>query len=79
MFGDSDYEWWVIVRAANKLKMLELLQARQQSTPLTVPPGNEDSALLSLIERTFAGPFASTDLQEWLTENGIIYETSTYV
>jgi hypothetical protein len=29
MFGDSDYEWWVIVRAANKPKMLELLRGRR--------------------------------------------------
>jgi hypothetical protein len=78
-FGDSDYEWWVIVRAANKPKMLELLQERQHNTPATVPAGNDDSALLSLIERTFAGPSASTDLQDWLTENGIAFETSTYV
>jgi hypothetical protein len=79
LFGDFDYEWWVVVRASNKPKLLERLWKLRQDISPTVASSDQDAALLSLIERTFGGrPSAPSDLEDWLKENGIAYEVSTY-
>lgn len=78
-FGDSDYEWWVTVRAANTPKLLKLLRDRcaEDSTASTA---SGDASLLALIVRAFGGRgSAPTDLEDFLKENDIPYETSVYI
>ena len=76
IFGDSDYEWWVRVRAADKPELLERLR---DSKPPAASAGDNDALLLSLLARKFGGrPTAPSDLRKWLDEQGIAYEFSSY-
>jgi hypothetical protein len=79
LFGDSDYEWWVVVQASDRPKLLERLMA-EQSRSAALTAGAEDAVLLSLLEDKFAGrPSASAELEEWLTANGIAFKRSVYI
>jgi hypothetical protein len=73
-WGDSDYEWWVTVRATETPRLLALL--RDQVTLLPV----ERDDLLWLIREKFRGrSSAASEFREWLELNGIPYEFFSYV
>jgi hypothetical protein len=78
LFGDSDYEWWVVVRESEKPRLLtRLLEEQPTSTALT--ESDQDALLLSLIERRFAGlPSAPSDFEDWCEANAIAFERTTY-
>jgi hypothetical protein len=79
LFGDTDYEWWVIVRASQKQRLVRSLLEQHGHTPPDEDTSERDALLLSLIERQFGGrPSAPSDLRKWLTETEVPYEVSTY-
>jgi hypothetical protein len=78
LFGDSDYEWWVVVRASDKPKLIARLMEQQDGSAV-VTAEEEDALLLSLIESAFAGrPSAPSDIEKWLAANGIAYKRFSY-
>jgi|SRR5689334_6148288 hypothetical protein len=73
-FGDSDYEWWIVVRAGHTSRVLDLLQH-----DAGVTDDDREIQLLTLLERKFGGRISSPDdLQKWLDNNGIPYEFSSF-
>jgi hypothetical protein len=71
--GDSDYEWWVTVKAPQVARLLDLLRA-QFSMPATA-----DGDLLTLIGRKFGGhASAPSDFREWLDLNRVPFEFFSY-
>ena len=76
LFGDSDYEWWVVVRASEKRKLLTRLVEQDPASPAD---GDQDALPLSLIERTCAGPpSAPTGPRALARKNAIAFERFTY-
>jgi hypothetical protein len=78
LFGDHDYEWRIVVHAANKRRLRERLR-EQDDAAAAVPTTDSDAALLALIDHRFGGrPSAPSDLTDWLDANGIAYGRSSY-
>jgi len=83
-FGDSDYEYWLVVAPPDKDRVLSVLLGRLSGGETLRPADHasqdeKDWALLKVIERMYGG-----DLQviskffELLKANGISYQFSTY-
>jgi hypothetical protein len=77
MFGDSDYEWWVTVAAADKPAVLAALRAEHGEPAVE---GEDDDALLALLETAFGGrPDAVDAARHWLNEMSIAYSRSSWI
>ena len=77
LFGDSDYEWWIRVAAADKPRVLAALRAER---PELADEGENDAALLAAIEAVFGGrPDAVDAARHWLAEQSIDSEFSSWV
>jgi hypothetical protein len=76
-WGDSDYEWWITVRAPERDALLTELH-----TDLSISGSGKAASkdeLLSLLERKYGGNrSASFEFQRWLDEHGIPYEFFSY-
>jgi hypothetical protein len=71
-WGDSDYEWFVTVEAAEKPRVLEALLS--EHSELSVE-GEGDALLLGLLRAVYGGrPDAVDAVRHWLDENSIPYE-----
>ena len=83
-FGDSDYEYWVVVAASDKERVLSILLGQVAGGQQLRPAGDasedeEDWALLAAIEKTYGGNLrAVSAFCDLLKANGIGYEFSTY-
>jgi hypothetical protein len=83
-FGDSDYEYWLVVAAAEKDQLLSVLLgqfggAQQLKPASTASLDEKDWALLTVIERMYGGHRqVVSEFFELLKANGIGYEFSTY-
>jgi hypothetical protein len=62
-WGDSDYEFWVTVAREDKHRLLQALLEHKQSkgVELTVELGDEDTALLTLLQEVYGGHFHAVD------------------
>ncbi len=78
-WGDSDYEFWVQVKAAHKRQVLEALGGRARSR-LSRFFGGENRALLTAITHAYAGNARAVDrFREFLDERGIPNSWDSYV
>ncbi len=83
-FGDSDYEYWLVVAASEKDRILTMLlgqvAGRQQFIPASDASEDEkDWALLGAIEKTYGGDLrAVSAFRDLLEANGIRFEFRTY-
>lgn len=83
-FGDSDYEYWLVVAASDKDHVLSILLGQaaggQQFRPASDASEDEkDWALLTVIEKTYGGDLrAVSALSDLLKANGIRFEFRTY-
>jgi hypothetical protein len=72
-WGDSDYEWWVTVKAQQVPRLLELLRGESSTAPTA-------DDLLALIGRNFGGHASGpSEFPEWLKRNRVPYEFFSYV
>jgi hypothetical protein len=77
MWGDSDYEWWVTVAAADKPAVLAALRA-EHGEPAVEDDG--DVPLLALIRVAFGGrPDAVDAARHWLDERSIPHSFSSWI
>src|SRR5438477_3405433 len=68
-WGDSDYEWWVTVKAQQVPRLLDLLRTESSM------PAAADDELLAVIGRTFGGhASAPSDFRKWLELNRVPFE-----
>ncbi len=75
-FGDSDYEYWLVVADSDKDRVLSLLVS---SDAAGLSEDEKDWALLRAIEKAYAGDMRVVSvLCCLLRANGIPYEFSTY-
>lgn len=83
-FGDSDYEYWLVVAAADKERVLSILRGQAAGTP---EPGLETDAsatdpdwmLLREIERRYRGDLRVVSaFRDLLTASGIGFEFRTF-
>jgi len=83
-FGHDDYEYWLVVAASEKDRVLSLLLGQaaggEQLRPGSSASQDEkDWALLAAIEKIYGGDLrAVSSLSELLKANGIGYRFSTY-
>ena len=83
-YGDSDYEYWLVVAASDKDHVLSLLGGQiaggQQFTPASDASEDEkDWALLTVIEKAYGGDLEAVwTLKDLLKANGIRFEFRTY-
>jgi len=83
-FGDSDYEYWLVVAASDKDHVLSILLGQvaggQQFRPASDASEDEkDWALLTVVEKTYGGDLrAVSALSDLLKANGIRFEFRTY-
>jgi hypothetical protein len=83
-FGNSDYEYWVVVAAPDKERVRSILLGQaaggQQFSPAADASEDEkDWALLTVIEQTYSGDLRAVEVfRELLKANGIKYEFRTY-
>jgi len=72
IFGDSDYEYWLTIRAEDKGRVLEGLLDEGRG-------GDKDSLILDLlVERFGRSNQPVSDIREWLEERGIPYAFDSY-
>ena len=77
MYGDSDYEWWVRVAAADKPAVLAALRAEHGEPTVE---GEGDAALLALLQAAFGGrPDAVDAARHWLDEKSIANSFSSWI
>jgi len=76
VWGDSDYEYWIRVEAANKDVLV-----RHLSEEMPVSRDKDiDGQLLSLLKDRYGGSYqASSDFRKWLEERDIPYRFDSYV
>jgi hypothetical protein len=83
-FGDSDYEYWVVVAASDKEHVLSILLGQVAGGQQFRPAGDasedeRDWALLTVIEKTYGGDLrAVSGFCDLLKANGIRYEFHTF-
>ena len=81
-WGDSDYEFWVIVASHNKglvLKGLVDCFGQAQLPQLTNDPFDEDLVLLAQLERVYRDHFHAVDeFIEFLESRDIPFESGNY-
>jgi hypothetical protein len=83
-FGDSDYEYWVVVAASDKERVLSILLGQLAGGQQFRPAGDasedeKDWALLTVIEKTYGGDLrAVSAFCDLLKANGIRYEFHTF-
>ncbi len=83
-FGDSDYEYWLVVAASEKDRVLTMLLGQvaggQQFIPVSDASEDEkDWALLTAIEKTYGGDLRAVSVfRDLLRANGIRFEFTTY-
>ena len=83
-FGDSDYEYWLVVAASDKEHVLSILLGQVAGGQQFRPAGDasedeKDWALLAVIEKTYGGDLrAVSALCDLLKANGIRFEFRTY-
>jgi hypothetical protein len=83
-FGDSDYEYWVVVAASDKERVLCILLGQLAGGQQLRPAGDasedeKDWALLTAIEKTYGGDLrAVSAFCDLLKANGIRYEFHTW-
>jgi hypothetical protein len=83
-FGDSDYEYWLVVAASEKDRVLSVLLGQlsggEELRPADDASQDErDWALLGVIEKLFGGDLqVISALFDLLKANNIKYEFSTY-
>ena len=83
-FGDSDYEYWLVVAASDKDHVLSILLGQVAGGQQFRPAGDasedeKDWALLTVIEKTYGGDLrAVSALSDLLKANGIRFEFRTY-
>jgi hypothetical protein len=76
VWGDSDYEWWVTVAAANKPAVLAALRA-EHGEPAA--EGEGDAPLFALLQVAFGGrPDAVDAARHWLDEKSIAHSFSSW-
>ena len=72
-FGDSDYEYWLTIKSADKPRLLYLL--KRNSALLKSP----DETLLDLIEMEYSGDTrVVSKMMDLLKQNGIEYSFYTF-
>ena len=81
LWGDSDYEWFVTVAAADKPRVLEALRSEHPDFPVEgEAEGEGDAELLGLLHAVYGGrPDAVDAVRHWLDEKSIPYEFSSWV
>jgi len=83
-FGHDDYEYWLVVAASEKDRVLSILlgqlAGREQLRPASNASQDEkDWALLRVIEKMYGGDLrADSALCDLLKANGIRFEFRTY-
>ncbi len=83
-FGDSDYEYWLVVAASDKDHVLSILLGQipggqQFRLASDASEDEKDWALLTAIERTYGGDLrAVSALSDLLKANSIRFEFRTY-
>ena len=83
-FGDSDYEYWLVVQASDKNRVFSILHGlaggEEQFRPAEdVSEEERDWRLLALIEKLYRGDLrVVSSFRDLLTANGVRFEFSTY-
>ena len=83
-FGDSDYEYWVVVAASDKELVLSILLGQVADGPRFRPADDasqdeKDWALLGVMEKAYGGELrAVSAFCDLLRANGIRFEFRTY-
>jgi hypothetical protein len=83
-FGDSDYEYWLVVAASDKDHVLSILLGQVAGGQQFRPAGDasedeEDWALLTVIEKTYGGDLRAVSVfRDLLKANGIRFEFRTH-
>jgi hypothetical protein len=80
-WGDSDYEFWVIVASKDKQKVLHALVRRSQENgiPPPIEVEGEDVALLALVQQLYGRHFHAVDeFRDSLESEGIPYQWGTW-
>lgn len=83
-FGDSDYEYWLVVAASDKEHVLSILLGQVAGGQQFRPAGDasedeKDWALLTVIEKTYGGDLRAVSVFcDLLKANGIRFEFRTY-
>ena len=83
-FGDSDYEYWLVVAASDKDRVLSLLLGQvaggqQLRAASDASVDEKDWALLTVIENRYGGDLrAVSAFYELLKANGIGFEFKTF-
>jgi hypothetical protein len=83
-FGHDDYEYWVVVGASEKDRVLSILLGQVAGGEQLRPASNasqdeKDWALLRVIEKIYGGdPRADSSFSDLLKASGIGYKFSTY-
>ena len=83
-FGDSDYEYWLVVAASDKEHVLSILLGQVAGGQQFRPAGDasedeKDWALLTVIEKTYGGDLRAVSVfRDLLKANGIRFEFRTH-
>jgi hypothetical protein len=83
-FGHDDYEYWVVVAASDKERVLSILLGQTAGGRQFRPAGDasedeKDWALLTVIEKTYGGDLRAVEaFRDLLKANGIRFEFRTY-
>ncbi len=83
-YGDSDYEYWLVVAASDKDHVLSILLGQVSGAQRFAPArdASEDQknwALLTVIEKAYGGDLEAVwALRDLLKANGIRFEFRTY-
>ncbi len=78
LMGDSDYEYWLTIRSAQKDRLLQFLQEGKEN-PVAVPSAEKDRLILSLLETHYHGdPCLVSNLKQALDDRSIPNEFFCY-
>jgi hypothetical protein len=78
-FGDSDYEYWLMVAASDKDRVLSTLGGQPSRPAGNASQDEKDWALLTAIEKTYGGDLrAVSAFRDLLEANGIQFEFNTF-
>jgi len=83
-FGHDDYEYWLVVAASDKERVLSILLGQAAGGQQFRPAGDasedeKDWALLTVIEKTYGGDLRAVEVfRDLLKANGIRFEFRTY-